>query len=138
MQQATLTVNATRRFRYTSNLKRLEESKKNQSPAARLRASTHVIRVSPEKIPAGFGMTLSNLQMSLVWMSHTCFPFCEREVFLLIEVLNKCVEEVVSSQWDIHMHGAPAHTLLSNMDIVASSHHRQLKNSKRLLLGNKV
>jgi hypothetical protein len=52
--------------------------------------------------------------------------------------LNKCVEEVVPSQWDIHMHGAPAHTLLSNMNIVVSSHHRQLKNSKVLLLRYKV
>jgi hypothetical protein len=71
-------------------------------------------------------------------MSRTCFQFCKREVFLLIEVLNKCVEEVVPSQWDIHMHGAPAHTLLSNMNIVVSSHHRQLKNSKVLLLRYKV
>ncbi|KAH8960841.1 hypothetical protein BDL97_05G018100 [Sphagnum fallax] len=65
-RQATLTVNATRRFRYTSNLKRLEESKKNQSPAARLRASTHVIRAiekfkkaaswKQDPPPEGFGV----------------------------------------------------------------------------------
>jgi hypothetical protein len=45
MQQATLTVNATRRFRYTLDLKKLEERTRFTSPAAHLRAGTHVIRV---------------------------------------------------------------------------------------------
>jgi Ca2+-transporting ATPase len=44
-RQATLTVNATRRFRYTLDLKKLEERTRFTSPAAHLRAGTHVIRV---------------------------------------------------------------------------------------------
>jgi hypothetical protein len=43
-RQATLTVNATRRFRYTSDLRKLEERNKfPSSPKARLRASTCVL-----------------------------------------------------------------------------------------------
>jgi hypothetical protein len=46
MQKVTFTVNAARRFRYTLDFKKLEESEKiKKDPATRLRAGTHVIRV---------------------------------------------------------------------------------------------
>ncbi|CAK9225427.1 unnamed protein product [Sphagnum troendelagicum] len=65
-RQATLTVNATRRFRYTLDLKKLEERTRFTSPAAHLRAASHVIRAverfktagrnKPEVPPEGFGV----------------------------------------------------------------------------------
>lgn len=76
-RKVTFTVNAARRFRYTLDFKKLEESEKiKKDPATRLRAGTHVIRAverfkqagrgadQEDEAPAGFGVgpkTLVNL-----------------------------------------------------------------------------
>ncbi|CAK9875865.1 unnamed protein product [Sphagnum jensenii] len=48
--QATLTVNATQWFRYTLDLKKLEERTRFTSPAAHLRAGTHAIQFAEARL----------------------------------------------------------------------------------------
>jgi hypothetical protein len=62
-RQATLTVNATRRFRYTLDLKKLEERTRFTSPAAHLRAGTHVIRVQSFSPYETLSFCLKNLHV---------------------------------------------------------------------------